>query len=151
MRTLSVMAFMDLHFVVLSLFCIKHLKNLRIFYHQCLGISVLNIAATVAFGSWAPVMTKGMSVFPNNYVSTYIQHNAALVYVNRRVQEYFVTTLLLMFPIFFLGYSITAIVLRPFSFFFFPTLDREPAKQTAGHIYRDKNYSHLLHFVDDWT
>lgn len=98
-------------------------------------------------------MTKGMSVFPNNYVSTCIQYNAALVYVNRRVQEYFVTTLLLMFPIFFLGYSITAIVLRPFSFFLFPTLylGREPGKQTAGHIYRDKTYSQVLHFVDDWT
>lgn len=87
-----------------SAFFIKHLRNVRIFFHHgysSLGISVLNIAATVSFGSWAPVMTKGMSRFPNNYVSTYILHNATLLYVKRGMQEYFVTTLIAAYASYF--------------------------------------------------
>lgn len=65
-------------------------------------------------------MTKGMSRFPNNYVSTYILHNATLLYVKRGMQEYFVTTLIAAYAsyFFFLGYYITAIVLRPHSLSF---------------------------------
>lgn len=108
-------------------FCIKHLRNLRIFFHHghsSLAISVLNIAATASFVNWGPVMTKGMSRFPNNYVSPYILYTATLVYEQRSVQEYVVTTLIAACAshLFFLGYYITEIVLRPFSFLFFLTL-----------------------------
>lgn len=98
------------------------------------------------------VMTKGMSRFPNNYVSTYILHNATLLYVKRGMQEYFVTTLIAAYASFFFlrllhhSNSFEA----TFSFFFFPTVYLEK-KRKKLQVIEIKRIHIFLHFSDDWT